>query len=599
MAFPQATIELDYPLYSVEFDAEDAQRLIVGGGGGAGRSGVGNKISVLETSTQTELQLAGELSLSRDEDSVMSLAIGAQRGKMTTLYAGVNSSPASVAAGRNEHLRTIALEQARARSSSSSTTAGGALVKPPVAKLAEVSRTSLFSNPDTDMFQRLLKVKGGVGVAATGLGKESQIAFFDAGANTSKLRGALELPTDAEDLDIVQTGEGQFQVAFCYKYELHVVNVGKETSDPKLIYTMPEENSERPIFRCIRYLTPHFILAMANLPTGKGPVILGLRLPTPGHENARLAVNTRIPRPVRGVGLAVTNLHAPASLTAPIPDTQFLVAVASNDGSIFLYTLEHISSSQVSLLANLHPLTTIKDAHKGSITGLAFSTFVTPKTHLRPQFIKLASISLVNSVTVNTIPLKRHIDKTPRNKKGPPRPARYVVAMESKAPSGKPLLITLTVIVLIMAVLGQGLVELYGNRPPILHVHKLFPGWHHGTLRSPDHPPPFFAENDFLAKLVGTDQSTTSGEKIVLREADQPTAEEGEEVARQDVLVDLHTGEALEDAKEWHELHDEQKEAWKEKLSEAGKWSREMGEGVFKGILFGELAGAVAQAVGG
>lgn len=593
--FPQASIELDYPPYAVAFDEQDSNRLVVGGGGGAGRSGVGNKISVIETSTQTELQLAGELSLSRDEDSVMSLALGTQKGKMTTLYAGVNSSPASIASGKNQHLRTIAIEQSRARSSSSIASAQG---KAAVAKLAEVSRTALFSNPDTDMYQRLLKVVGGVGVAGTGLGKSSEIAFFDAGVNTSKLRGVLELPVDAEDLDIVQTGEGEFQVAFCYKYELHVVNVGKDSSEPELIYTMPEENSVRPAFRSIRYLTPHFILAVANLPQASGVIIQALRLPTPGHESARVAATARIPRAMRAVALAVTNLHPPTSLTAPVPDTQFLIAVAGNDSSISLYTMDHISSGKLTLLVNLHPLTALKEAHKASVTGLAFSNFIAPKTHIRPQFVKLASISLDKTVIVTTIPLKKHIDATPRNKKGPPRPTRYIVAMKSRGPTAKPIIIVLSVMVLIMAIAGQGLTELYGNGRPILHMHKFFPGHRHGTLRTPDNTHTFFEENDFLNKLVGNGQTTAAGERVVLRNAEQPTAEEGQAPAT-DVRVDIHQGEEVEDAKEWHELHEEQQDAWKEKLGEAGRWSKEMGEGVFKGILFGELAGVVAQAVGG
>jgi hypothetical protein len=44
LPFPQASIKLDYPLYAVSFDPQDANRLVVGGGGGAGRSGVANKI---------------------------------------------------------------------------------------------------------------------------------------------------------------------------------------------------------------------------------------------------------------------------------------------------------------------------------------------------------------------------------------------------------------------------------------------------------------------------------------------------------------------------------------------------------------------------
>jgi hypothetical protein len=41
---PSAKTTLSYPLYACDFDPLDNSRLVVGGGGGAGRSGVGNKI---------------------------------------------------------------------------------------------------------------------------------------------------------------------------------------------------------------------------------------------------------------------------------------------------------------------------------------------------------------------------------------------------------------------------------------------------------------------------------------------------------------------------------------------------------------------------
>lgn len=46
MAPPIATAKLDltYPLYAADFDPNDNGFLLVGGGGGEGRSGVGNKI---------------------------------------------------------------------------------------------------------------------------------------------------------------------------------------------------------------------------------------------------------------------------------------------------------------------------------------------------------------------------------------------------------------------------------------------------------------------------------------------------------------------------------------------------------------------------
>lgn len=39
-----AKVTLSYPLCACDFDPVDSTRLVVGGGGGAGRSGVGNKI---------------------------------------------------------------------------------------------------------------------------------------------------------------------------------------------------------------------------------------------------------------------------------------------------------------------------------------------------------------------------------------------------------------------------------------------------------------------------------------------------------------------------------------------------------------------------
>ena len=41
---PTAQTSLSYPLYAADFDPSNPAFLLVGGGGGEGRSGVGNKI---------------------------------------------------------------------------------------------------------------------------------------------------------------------------------------------------------------------------------------------------------------------------------------------------------------------------------------------------------------------------------------------------------------------------------------------------------------------------------------------------------------------------------------------------------------------------
>jgi hypothetical protein len=43
-AIPSAKITLSCPLFAADFDPRNYGRLLVGGGGGEGRSGVGNKI---------------------------------------------------------------------------------------------------------------------------------------------------------------------------------------------------------------------------------------------------------------------------------------------------------------------------------------------------------------------------------------------------------------------------------------------------------------------------------------------------------------------------------------------------------------------------
>lgn len=532
----------------------------------------------------------------------MSLAVGPPRGKSARVFAGINSSPADLVKGINHHLRALAIDDSQSKTRSSPA------AKNPDArlKLAEVSRTALFANPDPDTYQRLLRIAGPVGAAASAMGKEPQIAVFDAaGASAQpKLRGLMELPGDAEDLDIVQKGDDEFQLAFCYKHELHIVDIGKQNSNPELVFTMPDDHGRRPAFRSIRYLTPDFILAAANLPGRSGVLIQGFRLPSPGHEKARIAVTARIPRKVAATALAVVNLSPPSPSWGSPGNTQFVVAVAGHDSSISLYTLEHKQSSVLNLLLDLHPLCTLVDVHGASnVTGLAFSTFATPKTHARTQFVKLASVSLQKTVAVHGIPLKKHVDVGPRNSKGPPRPVRYVVAMSSRKPSSRPIVTALTLIVLAMGIVGQAVMEACGRSQPFLFAPALLSSWH-GALRYPKLQSPSspggILDNDLVSRLMGGDGAAiktppAAGEAVVLFEAPQY---ESEQPGAQ-IQVGVHDSAVHGPARTWDELGEEQRQIWQERLREAGAWTQGMGESVFKGILFGEIAGAIGRAMEG
>ncbi|KAK2021170.1 hypothetical protein LX32DRAFT_733613 [Colletotrichum zoysiae] len=586
--FESAKITLDYLPYACEFDPQDANRLIVGGGGGANRSGVANKITVIDASTKDELRISGEADLSRNEDSVMTLAVGPKKGRTSYVYAGINSSPADVEKGKNEHFRVFGVEQSKARSSSGANA--------PSVTVAELARTALFEHNeiDKDAYQRVLRLsapfgeKPQLGAVATGLAKESQIALFEvspASAAAPKVRGRLDITKEPMDIDVVQTGEDEFQVAYCDERELFIIKVTKSGVDgPHLVYTINEDGTGAwPTFRSIRFLSPGFILAGTNIPKRAGSLLLGIRLPTKAGEMGRLSASAKLPRSVNQITtIAARNLSPPSTPGGKIGNAQFVVAAVGQDRSISLFTLEHKAHSSIDLLVDFDLLTTLKEVHPLQITNVALSVFVPPKTTARPQYVKLVSISMKNTVVVHSILLKKFTDRdVPIRKGGPPRPQRYAVALQPRKLT-KSRLSVVTFLVLLLAVLVQITLESNGAVRP-----RILPG-----RRAVANMP-----NEFITSLIG-EAHDLQGTPIVIREdLVSPTHIEEDPVPKFQAAV--HDEKAHAPAVSWEDLAPQQKKLWKEKLSKAGHWTQNMGESVFKGVLFGEIAGAVGRAVGG
>lgn len=518
----------------------------------------------------------------------MSLAFGPRRHAASLLYAGVNSSPADLAKGVNRHLRTLSLAPSSSKASEAS----------PDATISELSSTPLFVKPDRDTYQRLLRLAGSLGAAASAMSKDPQIAIFDTSAAKPAPRGVLELPRDAEDLDLIQISDQQYQLAFCYKTELHLLDIASNlSSDPTLVFSISDDEPRRPSFRSIRYLNSRFLLAVANLPSRRGFLLQAYRLPSPGHETARLAATARVTSPVAATSLALVSLAPPSS-----SESQFVIAVAAHDSSIFLYTLEHKTSAALEYLANLHPLYTIRPAFGSeNITGLAFSPFHPPADALERPSVQLASVSLQQKVTVYSIPLRRldPVASPPGAKAAASKPARYVTAMRSRPPSHRSLVLALTFIVLILAIVGQGVMEVYGQSRPFLFSHPLSPNWH-GKLAFPDVPSAANFQKLLVSKLARDLAPASAGQTMLLRRA-LPRTGQGEpsapgiELSLHDPSV--HDPSVHGPARSWHELGPDEQTAWRERLAEAGAWTQTMGESVFKGILFGELAAAVGRAV--
>lgn len=564
--------------------------------------------TVLDTTSPEALEPSAEIELSRDEDNVTSLAVvGQSKGKTTLVYAGVNSSPEEQRNGENKHFRVFGIDPPSAKAKEAA-----------AAKISELSRTSLFSNKDPDAYQRIVRLSAPfagspqVGAAATGLAKQAQIVLFEASTSGPTSRGRLNLEKEASDLDLMQTSGDQYRLVYCNDYEIYSINIpakgGAVTGEPQLIFTTPEDVATgypRPSFRAIRFLTPGFLLTACNMAKRSGVVLQAYRIAAGATDvAARLSASAKLPKHVaQTTALAVTNLHPPTSPGAGAGDTQFVVAVAGVDCSITLYTLELSSLVSIDVLSKLYPFATVRGVHPHPISGLSFSRFQSPgqassasvsspskasksaaksaASDTTPPVLKLASISVANTAVVHTIPLKKlPAEKPPsKNPRGPKQPARYVVAARSHGPSPKAIIVVSTVGILLLAMIMQTFLEVRAFTPrDIIGARKWAPAsWVH-------HPP---GRERLLLKLMQADGP------VVLREGDGVV-----EVASGDKAA-AAAASTEDPVVAWEELPAAQRKAWKAKLKAAGHWGEEMGEAIFKGVLFSELGGVVGGFVRG
>lgn len=584
---------------------------------------------MLDTSKSTELVTVGEADLSKDEDNVTSLAVGQRKGRATLVYAGVNSSPADVAKGKNTHFRVFAIEPSGASKGKGKGRRRSDVEERPAGyKVSEVGRSTLFESKEKDIYQRITRLskpyphQPQLGAVCSGLARETyEIVLFDTGAVAPpNSRGGVQSTREAEDVDFIQTGDNEYLFAYCDVHDVYVKKIAPKTDGeaPVLMYSTPASKAAVkvavPSFRAMRWLTKDLLLMLANLHGDGGVVLQILRLPAGGKGDCRIAQSLRLPgRITKATGLAVANLTPPLTPSSTQGYTQFVIAVAGRDISLSLFKVDLQVEASVSLVTKIKAFKTFKNAHPMQITSLAFSNFV-PPTHpvtasTPPQYLKLASVGVSNTVVVHTLPLfpvplsvKRGQSKTPR----------YVVALPStNAVFGGTVILSI-IGVLIAAIFIQGILEVRGGVPVYLGARNHLPViWQEALGRPYEFPPGYntltstilqpssYSQDEvedeydtgsalrlpsFFAKLK---QGNSEG-IYILKEGPG-----GVRVAVHDERKGPHGGTT------WEGLSREQKEKWKGKLKAAGHWVEDMGETVLKGVVFGELAGAVGQAVAG
>jgi hypothetical protein len=476
-----------------------------------------------------------------------------------------------------------------------------------------VSRSTLFSKIEKDSYQRIVRLskpypdQPQLGAVATGLAKDSEIVLFDTSATSPpRTRGALQSNKEAVDVDFIQTGDREYLFAYCDEYDVYVKKMEPvdDGSMPEEKYVTPASRSGEavtlPKFRALRWLTKDFMVMLTNIHSNGGVVLQVLRMPPSGKGHCRIVQSHRLPDSIKkATGLAVVNLTPPESPTSEQGYTQFVFAVAGHDRSISLFKMDVQYEAKVYMSTKIKPFRTFKNVHPLQITGIAFSNF-TPPTHpitasTPPQYLKLASVGVSNTVVVHTLPLfpvplsvKRGQSKTPR----------YVIALPSSAAAYGFGAIVSIIGAILAAIIVQTVLEIRGGVKPYLNATHYLPLPLQEALGKP-----YVFPSDYGRDPISTagsalrmpeffkDLKEKAGEKVIV--VNHSPEEDGVSGRVHDEAHGPHGGRT------WEDLEHQQKEAWKQKLKDAGHWAEDLPETVFKGVLFGELAGAVGQAVAG
>ncbi|KAI2859997.1 hypothetical protein CBS12448_5491 [Aspergillus niger] len=644
-SIPSAKLTLSCPLFAADFDPRHHGLLLVGGGGGEGRSGVGNKIALLNTSKRSEISEVVDINLSRDEDSVTSLAAVQADDEAIVALAGINSSVAEQKRGNNQHLRSFRIdhptrkEKDNNKENEKKTTNNG--------QTTALSRTSLFrtvkasassaASPDT--YQRTLRLSPWqsdstsprVAAIATGLAPAGEIVFFSATPtpSPSDVIGRIRLNSDeeAEDVDLIPLpdNKGQFRVAYTNGIDICICTISADTRsnaspDIQCVYTtpIPDKGSPRmrPKFRALRFLSSTSLLLLQNAPDRKGcelvlldlrPAIITSAIATaPTKEATTKGAKASILRRKKLRKTIKIGLGLDTCLLSPDPTTnqqQAVIAISGSDQSIELLTLEFNPSTN--RYNSFQSYTSLRDVHPFAMTKLCFSRFQSPSLPVSPetppQYIKLASVSMGNTVVVHTLPLS----PCPPTSRSP----RYVLSMPGDSEIWTNLTSSFAAILSILTVcfILQAFTEIRGAMPPYLGAKDWLPPSIRDAVAVPYDP-----------FTPSSSSSISSPSSTPVPEVEYPaqirslndilhSSENLQQQQRQSLLINCNpetntlridstdpssaseTGSGIHT---WEDLSEETRHRWISQLTQAGyepSGEDDDVESLFKGVRFGDM----------
>ncbi|KAK9450571.1 quinon protein alcohol dehydrogenase-like superfamily [Limtongia smithiae] len=334
-------LALGYPAYATAFATQ--RHLVVAGGGGEGKNGVANKISVLDVDPTTkDITVLAEKILAKDEDSPTSLAVSPSG----VIAAGINIGTAALKSGSvNDHLRLFTLESDN--------------------RIEAHSRQSVFEPEDTtplaDVFQKTTRFspRGKYLAISSSDGVLHVLAY----PSLEPMFPAVATYNEADDTRRIEIQDVDFspdEKVLVYATSTAVVLL--DATDGRVLsshYPPPASN-----FRGVRYVAPDMLVLVANHARRKGASLLKLTLP---------------PTAVITAARASRGLHRGIAAATAFDARGTLAAVAGADLSVSLVSV-----------STLQELKVVRNAHDFAITGIALNASCTA----------MASVSVAQTVTV-------------------------------------------------------------------------------------------------------------------------------------------------------------------------------------------------------
>ncbi|KAF9976386.1 hypothetical protein BGZ73_008664 [Actinomortierella ambigua] len=304
------------PIYCVGFTHDD--NLIIGGGGGAGNSGVKNKIAIYKVDRAgKKLDPLVERELSREEDAPMSINV---HPKEDVVAFGINSSNNKIKAGENENCRIFQLSSDA--------------ISPIHKKNTLISR-----NPDD--YQKVARFNKAGTILATG-GTDGVIAMLKYPSLTAHRPATQMKGHEILDIDF---SEDDSKLAVVSEQNMWIIST--ETGKVLEVITNPVHSKKKFNFRACRFGRGPFsdvLYTVVNGPPRQKPFVCIWD----AARWVRIRTMTVGPRPITSCTLS--------------PDGK-LIAFGSADQGI------RICSAK-----SLQVLMTIAEAHDLPVISMAFSS---------------------------------------------------------------------------------------------------------------------------------------------------------------------------------------------------------------------------------